>query len=127
MQLNNNGLVRRNSYVYDFIIQNAEGIPGQVTARATETGSVICMDLIAILKASMRFPKKRVQGRRTHSNPCKCKVVGPAVGFAAFVVAGIVEWPVGALVYVFRHMKGRRIMAHPATVVYPRVSKAFPI
>ncbi|CBI33544.3 hypothetical protein AAG906_038503 [Vitis piasezkii] len=63
----------------------------------------------------------------THSNPCRCKVVGPTLGFLAFAVAAIVEWPVGALVYCFRHMKGRRIMAHPAAVVYPSVSNAFPI
>ncbi|KAI3519328.1 hypothetical protein L1887_08358 [Cichorium endivia] len=63
----------------------------------------------------------------TKSNPCRCKVVGPTVGFLAFAAAAIVEWPVGALVYCFRHMKGRRIMAHPATVVYPRVNRAIPI
>ncbi|CAK9317980.1 unnamed protein product [Citrullus colocynthis] len=60
----------------------------------------------------------------THSNPCRCKVVGPTLGFLAFAVAAVVEWPVGALVYCFRHQKGRRIMAHPATVVYPSVSNA---
>ncbi|KAD5960857.1 hypothetical protein E3N88_12329 [Mikania micrantha] len=55
----------------------------------------------------------------TKSNPCRCKVVGPTVGFLAFAAAAMVEWPVGAMVYIFRHMKGRRIMAHPAAVVYP--------
>ncbi|KAI6691493.1 hypothetical protein NL676_028321 [Syzygium grande] len=63
----------------------------------------------------------------TASNPCRCKVVGPTVGFLAFAAAAIVEWPVGALVYCFRHGKGRRIMAHPATVVYPSVINAIPI
>ncbi|XP_008810985.2 uncharacterized protein LOC103722278 [Phoenix dactylifera] len=62
----------------------------------------------------------------TTSNPCRCKVVGPTLGFVAFAAAAV-EWPVGALVYLFRHMKGRRIMAHPATVVYPSVSSAIPI
>ncbi|KAL6614844.1 hypothetical protein ACP70R_037114 [Stipagrostis hirtigluma subsp. patula] len=62
----------------------------------------------------------------TRSNPCRCKVVGPTLGFVAFVVAGVVEWPLGAAVYLFRHRKGRRIMAHPATVVYPRVTRAIP-
>uniref|UniRef100_A0A803Q332 DUF4283 domain-containing protein n=1 Tax=Cannabis sativa TaxID=3483 RepID=A0A803Q332_CANSA len=56
----------------------------------------------------------------TRSNPCRCKVVGPTLGFLAFAAAAIVEWPVGALVYCFKHVKGRRIMAHPATVVYPK-------
>jgi len=63
----------------------------------------------------------------TRSNPCRCKVVGPTLGFVAFVVAGVIEWPLGAAVYLFRHRKGRRIMAHPATVVYPRVTSAIPI
>ncbi|KAK0598552.1 hypothetical protein LWI29_035799 [Acer saccharum] len=35
----------------------------------------------------------------TSRNPCRCKVVGPTLGFLAFVVAGVVEWPVGAVVY----------------------------
>ncbi|CAK7339047.1 unnamed protein product [Dovyalis caffra] len=56
----------------------------------------------------------------TTSNPCRCKVVGPTVGFLAFAAAAVVEWPLGAFVYLFKRMKGRRIMAHPAAVVYPR-------
>uniref|UniRef100_A0A7N0REK2 Cold-regulated protein n=1 Tax=Kalanchoe fedtschenkoi TaxID=63787 RepID=A0A7N0REK2_KALFE len=63
----------------------------------------------------------------TRSNPCRCKVVGPTLGFLAFAAAAVVEWPVGAVVYVFKHMKGRKIMAHPAMVVYPSVSRAIPI
>ncbi|KAH7650615.1 hypothetical protein IHE45_20G000800 [Dioscorea alata] len=63
----------------------------------------------------------------TRSNPCRCKVVGPTVGFLAFAAAAVVEWPVGAFVYLFRHVKGRRIMAHPAAVVYPSVTNAIPI
>ncbi|PON81386.1 cold-regulated protein [Trema orientale] len=63
----------------------------------------------------------------TASNPCRCKVVGPTLGFLAFAVAAVVEWPVGALVYCFKHVKGRRIMAHPAAVVYPSVTNAIPI
>ncbi|XP_034597706.2 uncharacterized protein [Setaria viridis] len=63
----------------------------------------------------------------TRSNPCRCKVLGPTLGFVAFVVAGVIEWPLGAAVYLFRHRKGRRIMSHPATVVYPRISSAIPI
>ncbi|XP_059644109.1 uncharacterized protein LOC132285897 [Cornus florida] len=63
----------------------------------------------------------------TRSNPCRCKVFGPTLGFLAFVATAVVEWPVGALVFCFRHSTGRRIMAHPATVVYPSVSGAIPI
>ena len=62
--------------------------------------------------------------RGTTSNPFRCKVVGPTLGFLVFVAAGVVEWPIAAGVYCFRHLKGRRIMAHPATVVYPTVSDA---
>ncbi|KAJ4780976.1 hypothetical protein LUZ62_019039 [Rhynchospora pubera] len=63
----------------------------------------------------------------TRSNPCRCRVVGPTLGFLAFAVSAVIEWPVGAVVYVFKHMKGRRIMAHPATVVYPKVANSIPI
>ncbi|KAK4788315.1 hypothetical protein SAY86_019634 [Trapa natans] len=63
----------------------------------------------------------------TTSNPCRCKVVGPTLGFLAFVAAAMVEWPLGAVVYCFRHVKGRHIMAHPAMVVYPSVSNSIPI
>ncbi|KAH9572422.1 hypothetical protein CY35_02G148900 [Sphagnum magellanicum] len=63
----------------------------------------------------------------TRRNPCHCRVLGPTIGFVAFALAAVVEWPVGALVYCFRHLKGRRIMAHPAAVVYPRVASCFPI
>ncbi|KAI0516139.1 hypothetical protein KFK09_008811 [Dendrobium nobile] len=55
------------------------------------------------------------------------KMVGPTVGILACAAAGVVEWPVGAVVYIFRRMKGRRIMSHPIHVVYPRVSRAIPI
>ncbi|KAJ1689924.1 hypothetical protein LUZ63_014079 [Rhynchospora breviuscula] len=63
----------------------------------------------------------------TRRNPCRCRVVGPTLGFLAFAVAAVIEWPVGALVYVFKHRKGRRIMGQPATVVYPKVANSIPI
>ncbi|PIN00620.1 hypothetical protein CDL12_26877 [Handroanthus impetiginosus] len=63
----------------------------------------------------------------TTDNPCGCKVVGPTVGFLAFAAAALVEWPLGAFVFLFRHSKGRRIMAHPTAVVYRAVSNSIPI
>ncbi|KAG0564828.1 hypothetical protein KC19_8G143200 [Ceratodon purpureus] len=42
-------------------------------------------------------------------------------------MAAAVDWLVGALIYCFHHLKGRRIMAHPSAVVYPRVSSCLPI
>ncbi|BBN15772.1 hypothetical protein MPTK1_7g00670 [Marchantia polymorpha subsp. ruderalis] len=63
----------------------------------------------------------------TRENPCHCKVVGPTLGFVGFALFALVEWPVGALVWCFRHHKGRRIMRHPANVVYPRIAAAVPI
>ncbi|CAA6659213.1 unnamed protein product [Spirodela intermedia] len=63
----------------------------------------------------------------TTRNPCRCRVVGPTLGFLAFLVAAAIEWPVGAVVFLFRKGKGRRIMGHPATVVYPSVAGAIPI
>ncbi|KAL5728060.1 hypothetical protein ACHQM5_001183 [Ranunculus cassubicifolius] len=72
-----------------------------------------------------RFPSCIQCG--TRSNPCRCKVFGPTLGFVAFCVAAVIEWPVGAVVYLFKHAKGRRIMGHPVRVVYPKVSRAIPI
>jgi len=62
----------------------------------------------------------------SHANPCRCKIVGPTLGFLAFLVAAVVEWPVGAVVWCFRHAKGRRIMGQPITHVYPRVNNCIP-
>ncbi|KAK9663884.1 hypothetical protein RND81_14G004300 [Saponaria officinalis] len=53
-----------------------------------------------------------------------CKVVGPTLGFVAFAVTAVVEWPVGFVVYLFKHRKGRRIMGHPSNVVFPKVNNA---
>ncbi|KAG6552058.1 hypothetical protein Mapa_006364 [Marchantia paleacea] len=63
----------------------------------------------------------------SHANPCRCRIVGPTVGFVAFALAAVIEWPLGAVVWCFKHAKGRRIMGHPAAVVYPNVSSIFPI
>jgi len=62
----------------------------------------------------------------SRDNPCRCKIVGPTLGFIAFLVAAVVEWPVGAVVWCFRHAKGRKIMGQPVTHVYPCVSNAIP-
>ncbi|PIA49995.1 hypothetical protein AQUCO_01300616v1 [Aquilegia coerulea] len=62
----------------------------------------------------------------TQDNPCRCKFVGPTLGFVGFAIAAIIEWPVGAVVYIFKHSKGRRIMGHPVNVVYPKVSSCIP-
>jgi len=59
----------------------------------------------------------------TRSNPCWCKVVEPTLRFVAFGAGAVVDWPVGALVYCFKHMKGRKIMAHPAILVHLKVTK----
>ncbi|CAN7067895.1 unnamed protein product [Brassica rapa subsp. trilocularis] len=77
----------------------------------------LCMERMAVA----------LDGCGTRQNPCRCKVVGPTLGFVAFLVTGVIEWPVGAVVYIFKHSKGRRIMGHPATVVYPKVSRSIPI
>ncbi len=33
------------------------------------------------------------------NNPCRCKVVGPTLGFLGALVAGLVCWPAGCLTY----------------------------
>lgn len=46
-------------------------------------------------------------------NPCRCKVVGPTIGFCAFVVSAIVCWPVGALTWCCSHKAGNKMMGAP--------------
>ena len=91
----------------------------------------------------------------TTDNPCRCKVrvclksadialrvvfggiaqtfwvvvfqvVGPTLGFLAMLATAIVEWPVGAAVWVCNHKAGRRIMGQPVLSVYPKITDAIP-
>lgn len=59
-------------------------------------------------------------------NCCRCKIIGPTLGFVGFLVAAIVEWPVGAVVWCCDHKAGRRIMENPAMVVRPTISRCIP-
>jgi hypothetical protein len=45
--------------------------------------------------------------------PLSLQVIGPTLGLVVFVVGGVVCWPVGALVYLVNHSKGRRLMSKP--------------
>ncbi|KAF6146536.1 hypothetical protein GIB67_008822 [Kingdonia uniflora] len=41
-------------------------------------------------------------------------------GVRCVAAAAVVEWLIGAFVYIYnKHAMGRRIMEHPAVVVYP--------
>ncbi|KAJ7295961.1 hypothetical protein O6H91_Y152600 [Diphasiastrum complanatum] len=62
----------------------------------------------------------------TTQNPCRCKIVGPTLGLVAMIIAAVIEWPLGAIIYPFRHTKGCRIMGQPVSEVYPRVKNAIP-
>jgi hypothetical protein len=61
----------------------------------------------------------------TTDNPCRCKIVGPTLAFIGFVVAAVIEWPIGALVCC-SHKTGDRLFAHPATVVQPSINNCIP-
>eukprot|EP00850_Spirogloea_muscicola_P010561 SM000062S19947 [mRNA] locus=s62:636719:637295:+ [translate_table: standard] len=63
----------------------------------------------------------------SHDNPCRCKVVGPTLGFIGGVVAAIIEWPVGAIVWCCNHKAGNRIMGQPFAVIGPSINHAIPI
>ncbi|GLJ05161.1 hypothetical protein SUGI_0012440 [Cryptomeria japonica] len=63
----------------------------------------------------------------THDNPCRCKVVGPTLGFLLLLITALVLWPVGAIVFIFNKAKGRKIMSKPVNHIYPAVSHAIPI
>eukprot|EP00897_Mesotaenium_endlicherianum_P009438 jgi/Mesen1/8522/ME000480S07880 len=59
-------------------------------------------------------------------NPCRCKIVGPTLAFVVFVVAAVIEWPVGAIVWCCNHKAGNRIMGQPISHVYPGVKNCIP-
>lgn len=59
-------------------------------------------------------------------NPCRCKFVAPSLALACFCLAACIEWPVGAIVWLFNSGSGEKLMGHPAMVVYPTVKDIIP-
>ncbi|KAH9572361.1 hypothetical protein CY35_02G144400 [Sphagnum magellanicum] len=60
-------------------------------------------------------------------NPRHCKIVGPTLAFVGFGVAGLVEWPVGAVVRCCDCKAGRCIMEQLAMTIRPAISNTRPI
>ena len=59
-------------------------------------------------------------------NPCRCKVVGPSLALLLMLAVAVLAWPIGAMLYLCDRSKGRRLMAHPVSVVYPSVNHLIP-
>ena len=62
----------------------------------------------------------------TDDNPCRCKIVGPTVGFALGLLAALFCWPVGAILWLFHRDAGRHMMGKPM-LVWSTVASAVPV
>jgi len=62
----------------------------------------------------------------TNDNPCKCKILGPTLGFLCGVVTAIVLIPAGAVTYPFNKQSGRKLFALPVDINY-KVTNGIPI
>ncbi|CAL5223596.1 g6135 [Coccomyxa viridis] len=50
------------------------------------------------------------------NNPCKCKIIGPTLGFVGFVLTAIVCWPAGACMYCCCRDEANNCFGTPARV-----------
>ncbi|KAF6252574.1 hypothetical protein COO60DRAFT_1274268, partial [Scenedesmus sp. NREL 46B-D3] len=57
---------------------------------------------------------------------CRCKIIGPTVGFVVGALTAVVAWPLGALVYCCNRHAGNRAFSTPVNT-YGQVKNAFPI
>ncbi|KAL1988141.1 hypothetical protein VTN96DRAFT_671 [Rasamsonia emersonii] len=49
----------------------------------------------------------------TDQNPCRCKVVGPTLGFFTFLLAGIICWPASIFCGCWATKTGSELLAYP--------------
>lgn len=60
------------------------------------------------------------------NNPCRCKILGPTFGLVVGVVAAVICWPFGALVYCCNRPLGDRVFSAPVNI-YGSVKNSIPI
>jgi hypothetical protein len=58
--------------------------------------------------------------------PCRCKILGPTFGLVVGVVAAVICWPFGALVYCCNRTLGDRAFSVPVNT-YGSVKNSIPI
>lgn len=46
-------------------------------------------------------------------NPCRCKILGPTLGFIIMIIMAIFCWPIGAIIWCCSKETGRSIMGAP--------------
>lgn len=49
-------------------------------------------------------------------NPCRCKIIGPTLGFIAAVVLACICWPLGLLVWCCARDLADRLFATPVNI-----------
>ncbi|BDD56824.1 hypothetical protein MAP00_002242 [Monascus purpureus] len=50
----------------------------------------------------------------TTQNPCRCKVVGPTLGFVLFIVSAVVCWPASLFCGCWATKTGTDVLGYPA-------------
>ncbi|KAG2438965.1 hypothetical protein HYH02_010757 [Chlamydomonas schloesseri] len=60
------------------------------------------------------------------SNPCKCKMLGPTLGFAVGAAVAGVCYPIGCLIYLCAQPQANKLFAAPADV-FKFITDAIPI
>lgn len=62
----------------------------------------------------------------TDDNPCRCKIVGPTLGFVTGVVSAVFLWPAGAVTWFIKKDTGKKLFGTPVEL-NAKVSNAIPI
>jgi hypothetical protein len=52
----------------------------------------------------------------SHDNPCRCKIVGPTIGFILAVVVAVIAWPCGLLVWCCSRSLAERLFSAPVNI-----------
>ena len=60
-------------------------------------------------------------------NPCRCKIIGPTLGFIFAILAAIICWPCACIIYCCDQKAGRRLFEFPLMKGYNGVKNAIPV
>jgi len=58
-------------------------------------------------------------------NPCRCKIIGPTLGFIVGVVAAVICWPLGVLFYCCNRVFADSLFGKPV-YLWRAVAAAIP-
>jgi len=62
----------------------------------------------------------------SHDNPCRIKIIGPTLGFIVGVVAAVICWPLGVIIYCCNRPMADNLFSRPVAL-WNSVAAAIPI